>query len=50
MSAQYANRVSGTATYVHPSGYKGNVWLNIEKRILEENDIIIEEVIIDAKQ
>jgi len=27
----------------------GKVWSNIEKPILEENDIIIQEVIIDAK-
>ncbi len=37
------------ATYVHSSGYEGKVWSSIEKPILEENDIIIQEVILDAK-
>ena len=49
LSSQYANRVEGVSTYVHPNGYEGKVWLKIEKAILEENDIIIEEVIIGAK-
>ena len=49
LSSQYANGAEGVATYVHPSGYEGKVWLKIEKPILEENDIIIKEVIIDAK-
>ena len=49
LSSQYANGAEGMATYVHPSGYEGKVWLNIEKPILEEKDIIIQEVIIDAK-
>lgn len=49
MSSQYANGATGTVTYVHPSGYEGNVWKNIEKPILDENDIIINEVIINAK-
>lgn len=49
LSGQYANGVEGMATYVHPDGYEGNVWLNVEKPILEENDIIIQEVIINAK-
>ncbi len=49
MSSQYANGAEGTSTYVHPSGYEGKVWSNIEKPILEGNDIIIQEVIIDAK-
>lgn len=49
LSSQYANGAEGMATYVHPSGYEGKVWLNIEKAILEENNIIIQEVIIDAK-
>lgn len=40
---------NGIATYAHPDGYVGKVWSNIEKPILEENDIIIQEVIIDAK-
>lgn len=50
LSSQYANGAEGIATYVHPNGYEGNVWSNIEKPILEENDIIVQEVIIDAKQ
>ena len=37
------------ATYAHPDGYVEKVWSNIEKPILEENDIIIQKVIIDAK-
>lgn len=41
--------LEGIATYTHPSGYEGKVWLNVEKPILEESDVIIEEVIIDAK-
>ena len=49
MSSQYANGAEGIATYAHPDGYVGKVWSNIEKPILEENDIIIQEVIIDAK-
>lgn len=49
MSSQYANGAEGIATYAHPNGYVGKVWSNIEKPILEENDIIIQEVIIDAK-
>ena len=49
LSSQYANDAEGIATYAHPDGYVGKVWLNIEKPILEENDIIIQEVIIDAK-
>ena len=34
---------------LHPNGYVGKVWSNIEKPILEEKDILIQEVIIDAK-
>ena len=49
LSDQYANGAEGVATYVHPSGYEGNVWKNIEKPILDENDIIINEVILNAK-
>ena len=49
LSRQYANGVEGTATYIHPNGYEGKVWLEIERAILEEKDIIIEEVILDAK-
>lgn len=49
LSSQYANGAEGIATYIHPSTYEGKVWLNIEKPILEEKDIIIQEVIIDAK-
>ena len=49
LSSQYANGAEGIATYAHPNGYVGKVWANIEKPILEENDIIIQEVIIDAK-
>ena len=49
LSSQYANGAKGIATYAHPEGYAGKVWSNIEKPILEENDIIIQEVIIDAK-
>ena len=49
LSSQYANGAEGIATYVHPDGYVGKVWSNIEKPILEENNIIIQEVIIDAK-
>ena len=49
LSSQYANGAEGIATYVHPDGYVGKVWSDIEKPILEENDIIIQEVIIDAK-
>ncbi|MDE7444699.1 MAG: hypothetical protein K2N15_03175 [Lachnospiraceae bacterium] len=49
LSSQYANGAEGIATYVHPDGYVGKVWSNIEKPILEENDIIIREVIIDAE-
>ena len=49
LSSQYANGAEGIATYAHPDGYVGKVWSNIEKPILEENDIIIQEVIIDAK-
>ena len=49
LSSQYANGAEGIATYVHPNGYVGKVWANIEKPILEEKDIIIQEVIIDAK-
>lgn len=49
LSSQYANGAEGIATYAHPNGYVGRVWSNIEKPILEANDIIIQEVIIDAK-
>lgn len=49
LSSQYANGAEGIATYVHPNGYVGKVWSNIEKPILEEKDILIQEVIIDAK-
>ena len=49
LSSQYANGAEGIATFAHPDGYVGKVWSNIEKPILEENDIIIQEVIIDAK-
>ena len=49
LSSQYANGAEGIATYAHPDGYVGKVWSNIEKPILEENDIIIQKVIIDAK-
>ena len=48
-NGDYANGAEGIATYAHPDGYVGKVWSNIEKQILEENDIIIQEVIIDAK-
>ena len=48
-NGDYANGAEGIATYAHPDGYVGKVWSNIEKPILEENDIIIQEVIIDAK-
>lgn len=34
LSKQYANGAKGMATYVYPSCYKGEVWLNIEKTIL----------------
>ena len=49
MSSQYAKGAVGTVTYVHPSGYEGAVWKKIEKPILDENDIIINEVIINAE-
>ena len=49
MSSQYANGAEGIATYAHPDGYEGKVRSNIEKPILEENDIIIQEGIIGAK-
>ena len=49
LSSQYANGAEGIAAYVHPNGYVGKVWPNIEKPILEEKDILIQEVIIDAK-
>lgn len=49
LSSQYANGVEGIATYVHPYGIVGKVWSNIEKPILEENNIIIQEIIIDAE-
>ena len=49
LSSQYANGAEGIAAYAHLDGYVGKVWSNIEKPILEENDIIIQEVIIDAK-
>lgn len=49
MSSQYANGAEGIATYAHPDGYEGKVWSIIEKPILEENNIIIQEVIIDAE-
>lgn len=45
----WSGNKEGAATYAHPNGYVGKVWSNIEKPILEENDIIIQEVIIDAK-
>lgn len=37
------------ATYVHTNGYLGETWLSVESPILKDNDIIISEVIIDAK-
>ena len=49
LSSQYANGAEGIATYAHPDGYEGKVWSIIEKPILEENNIIIQEVIIDAE-
>lgn len=49
LSAQYANNARGIATYVHTEGYIGNVWSKIERPILEEHDIIINEVIVNAK-
>jgi len=49
LSSLYANNAKGIVTYVHPSRYKGKVWLNVERPILRRNDIIIEEVIINAK-
>ena len=49
LSSQYVNGAEGIAAYVHPNGYMGKVWSNIEKPILEEKDILIQEVIIDAK-
>ena len=54
LSSQYANEASGNVSYVHPEGYYGNVWLNIEypvlERMMDEGIVInIEEVIIDGK-
>ena len=49
LSSQYANEVQGVATYVHEKEYIGEVWSNIEKPILEENDVIIYEVILNAE-
>ena len=43
LSSQYANGAEGIATYAHPDGYVGKVWSNIEKPILEENDIMRDE-------
>ncbi len=36
-------------TYVHPKGYIGKVWAEIERPILEENTILIKEVIVNGK-
>ena len=47
--SQYANGAEGIATYVHSDGYVGKVWSNIEKPILEEKELLIQEEIIDAK-
>lgn len=49
LSSQYANATEGVATYVHTNGYLGETWLSVESPILKDNDIIISEVIIDAK-
>ena len=46
LSKRYAQGVSGIATYVHPDGYIGGIWKRIEKRVLDGNDILIEEIII----
>ncbi len=32
LSSQYANRAEGMATYVHPGGYEGEVWLGVNYR------------------
>jgi len=55
LSRQYANDVKGKVTYVHPDGYIGAVWEQIEyPQILERIDAgyvtDIEEIIIDGKQ
>ena len=34
LSKTYAKKVEGKVTYVHPSGYIGNVWKNVEQPIL----------------
>ena len=45
----FFNKFFERASVAGLSGYEGNVWMNIEKPILEEKDLVIEEVIIDAK-
>ncbi len=54
MSSQYANGVSGRVTYVHPEGYTGYVWNQIELPIVMgrmKNGLVggISEMIIDGK-
>lgn len=54
LSSQYANGASGDVSYAHPFGYTGNVWEEIEKKILIEKMKTgevsgIEEVIINGK-
>lgn len=54
MSSQYAYGVSGSVTYVHPSDYIGNVWMDTEFPIVREKFKLgivtgIREVYIDGK-
>ncbi len=44
MSRQYAEGVTGSATYYHPAGYEGMVWKYTEKQILIENGISYKEI------
>lgn len=46
MSGQYAEGASGTVIYVHPDGYYGDVWKNIERPILEFKGVHIIEVVL----
>ncbi|MDR2088482.1 MAG: hypothetical protein LBP73_03900 [Clostridiales Family XIII bacterium] len=55
LSRQYANGASGTATFVHPSNYKGEMWGEVESKVLDkrkENGFVdkIEEVFVDGTQ
>ena len=49
LSRQYANGVKGMVTYVHPRGYEGSVWKNVERPILENIAAMIKEIFLNAK-